>query len=177
MGRRVTEQEPPGDLTEAVVFMVHGLKRLSFGFYRLDEVAAAEDGSPMKSFYLDGIYNYLTAFFLLDKDDNSPGGTFHKVLARSGLEHLLDPVRTALDARFGSTTFGEVVRVFRNKHLVHGSHRSADVDRIYAQVDMQNPRVMADYQARLERLRDLCHELAHDLANAAGIKPRDLGLR
>lgn len=173
----MTRGERADDLTEAVVFMVHGLKRLSFGFYRLDEVADAEDGSPMKAFYLDGVYNYLTAFFLLDRGNGSPGGTFQKVLAQFGLEHLLSNIRATLDARFGATTFGEVIRMFRNKHLVHGSHRSGDLDRIYAQVDMHDPQVIADYQARLESLRDTCSKLAHDLANSAGIKPRDLGLR
>ena len=46
------------DLRETSVFMVHALKRLDYGFDRLDAVVDAEDGSPEKAFYLDGIYNY-----------------------------------------------------------------------------------------------------------------------
>ena len=165
-------------LTETVVFIVHALKRLSYGFRRFDEVAdSAEDGSPKKAFYLDGVYGYVAAFFLLDKKAKSPGGAFHRALEPFGLTHLLDPVRAVLDAKFGGATFGKTILAFRNKALVHPRYRNSDVDKVYAHLNMLDPVVRADFQARLERLHETCLTLALELAKAAGIAPAELGMR
>ncbi len=155
-------------LTETVVFIVHALKRLSYGFRRLDEVAdSAKDGSPKKAFYLDGVYGYVAAFFLLDKKAKTPGGAFYRALEPFGLTHLLDPVRAVLDAKFGGETFGKTILAFRNKALVHPRYRHSDVDKVYAHLNMLDPSVRADFQERLERLHETCLTLALELAKAA----------
>lgn len=163
-------------LQEVVVFMVHGLKRLDYGFHRLDEVSDAADASPQKAFYFDGIYNYVSAFFLLDSEDHPPGGTFHKVLADQDLQNLLDPVRSILDTPLGETTFREVIRLFRNRALIHTSHRDADLEVIYSKVDMEDRAVQEQFQNLLRDLRAACQQLAVALCHSASIDPRELGL-
>lgn len=125
-------------MNEAVVFIVHAIKQLVYGFERLDEIAdAASDGSAMKAFYMNAIYNHIAAFYLLDKGDKPMGGAFYPALVGVGLERLLQPVDLVLTRPMGSTTVGEVIRVFRNKAIMHSGYRDADLDRIYAAVDME----------------------------------------
>jgi len=164
------------EFREKAVFIVHALKRLSYGFDRLDTVADVEDGSPMKAFYLDGIYNYLAAFFLLDAKKYPPGGAFHQALRAFGLDGLLDPIRKILNSPLGDATFGEVVRAFRNEVLVHTSYGDFDLEPIYDKVDMLDPEVQATFRERLEELRTASNVLAKKIAAAAGFAPGDLGL-
>jgi hypothetical protein len=162
---------------QITVFIVHAIKQLTYGFKRLDDVAeSAADGSAMKAFYLNAIYNHVAAFYLIDKKDKPMGGAFYPALLKLGLEDLLKPVEDVLSRPLGSTTVGEVIRVFRNKAVVHPSFRDADLDRVYAAVDMESP----DNQARLrDALVEICLEsarLAINLADRAGIPRRILGL-
>lgn len=52
---------------EVVGFMVHAIKRLMYAFERLGRVSGeADEGSSAIAFYMDGIYGYVSAFFLLN---------------------------------------------------------------------------------------------------------------
>src|SRR6059036_2919248 len=87
------------------------------------------DGTPPKAFYLSALYNYVAVFYLLDKPKNKPmGGAFYPSLERHGLQYLLDPIQTLLREPMGTTTFGEVVRVVRNKVVVHSTYRDSDLN-------------------------------------------------
>ncbi len=162
---------------ETIVLVVHAIKQLTYGFERLDKVAdSVADGSAMKAFYMNAIYNHVAAFYLIDKKDKPMGGAFYPALLKLGLEDLLKPVEDALARPLGSTTVGEVVRVFRNKAVVHPSFQDADLDRIYAAVDMERPENQSCLQ---DALVEICLEsarLAINLADSAGIPRRDLGL-
>jgi hypothetical protein len=164
-------------LKETAVFMIHAIKRMLYAFQRVEDVTlVADQGSPAVAFYLDGIYSYVAAFFLLDNGKRGRQGSFQAALEPFGLTSLLDPAHKILEEPFGNKTFGEVIRSFRNKVLVHSGYQDADIERAYAQTNMLDAEVQADFQRRLELLRDACARLALDLARSAGINPADLGL-
>lgn len=167
------------DVIQTLTFIVHAIKQFCFGFEKLDETADDyRDGSAAKAFYMTAIYHHLAAFYLLNKDPQQPmGGGFYKALKPYGLERHLDPVNAVLLRPLGSTTFGEVVRVFRNRAIVHPKYQDADVERILRQVDMSNPRTMAEFQALLRDVYVQTKLLAVNLIQAAGLNLEDFGIR
>lgn len=127
---------------------------------------------------MNAIYQHIAVFYLLDKgQQDSMGGTFYKALKRIGFEQLLEPIRKVLDTPIGSTTFGEVVRVFRNKAIVHSSYRDADFDRLYKAANMDDPQIAKKLQETLLRVYYLTRLLAPDLIENVGFRLEDFGLR
>jgi hypothetical protein len=162
---------------QTVVFIVHAIKQLTYGFERLDEVAeSAADGSAMKAFYMNAVYNHIAAFYLLYDKQRKVTGAFRYALRQLDQEDLLDPVDKILARPMGTITVGEVIRAFRNKGIVHSSFQDADLERIYEAVDVELPENQALLQ---DALAGICLEsasLAINLADAARIPRRNLGL-
>ena len=118
-------------LDETAFFVVHALKQVLYGFDQLDTLRPdVESGSPKIAFYLSSIYNYIALLFLLDGKAKPMGGSVYPALERHGLANLLAPVKAVLDEPLGNTIFGEAIRVFRNKAVVHSTHADADLERI-----------------------------------------------
>jgi len=164
------------DLDETAVFLVHTLKQVLYGFDQLDALADEVDpGSPVMAFYLGSIYNYIALLFLLDGRGKPMGGSVRPALERHGLADLVNPIKAVLDESLGSTTFGEVIRVFRNTAIVHSTHGDADLDRIYKAVDMSRPDNQMRWQQLLERLRDEIKSLAISIARSTGRPLEDFG--
>ncbi len=173
----MSTREPATSLIETVTFVVHAVKQLSWGFERLNAIADDyEDGSPAKAFYLSAIYNYIAVFYLLDRADRPMGGAFYSALERHSLQHLLTPVDTVLRQSMGTTTFGEIVRVARNKAVVHPTYRDRDLDRLYSQVDMQDAANQSRFQNLLVELARETRELAWRLIQATGLPPEHFGV-
>jgi hypothetical protein len=164
---------------ETVVFLVHSIKQFCFGFERLNEVArSCEPGSPAIAFYMSAIYQHIAVFYLLDKGrQDVMGGAFYNALRQIGHERLLEPVRKVLDTPIGSTTFGELVRVFRNKGIVHTSYRDADLDRLYEAADMENPQIASKFHETLLEAYRVTRLLASDLIQETGFTLEDFGIR
>ena len=166
------------DVKQAVVFLIHAIKQFCFGFEQLNESSEQHgDGSAAKAFYLNSIYHYLAVFYLLDRGSDAMGGTFYKALKRHDLTDHLEPIQDILDSPLGGTTFGEVVRVFRNEAIVHTTYRDADLDRIYESVDMEDSAVQEQLQSRLVEVFVATHALALKLVDAAGLDPEEVGIR
>jgi hypothetical protein len=166
------------DLEETAVFLVHTLKQVLFGFDQLKALGDhVVDGSPAKAFYLNSIYNYIATLFLLDKKEWPMGGTAYRALQRHGLCNLLDPVKVLLDEPIGQISFGEIIRVFRNSAFVHGRHSDADLDRVYAEVDMTESINQVRFQNLLCRFYDVIMDLAVSIINASGRPSEDFGLQ
>lgn len=162
---------------EAVVFGVHMIKQVAFAFDRLDEISDhAEPGSPSIAFYMNGLYHLLTAMFLLDKDGAPTGGMFSRVYRPLGMGECLDEVYGIFDRDIGGLGFGEAIRRFRNKLLVHGTLANADLDGIYCDVDMLDAGNAASFHDGLHELRDALPRLAICLCLKAGIDPNDVGI-
>lgn len=165
-------------VAETVEFVVHAVKQFSFGFEQLNGIADDyADGTPPKAFYLSALYNYVAVFYLLDKKDKPMGGALYPALKQHGFEHLLDPIQAILAEPIGTTTFGEFVRVVRNKAIVHLTYRDADLDALYQKVDMQDAANQARSQQLLAALHAETRELAWRLVLAAGLRPQDFGIR
>ncbi len=166
------------NLDETAVFLVHAVKQFCFGFETMNEVSdSVEAGSPLQAFYMNAIYHYVATFYLIDGEGKPMGGAFYPALKQHGLERLLDPVRQVLGTPLGETTFGEVVRVFRNKVLVHTQYGDADLRRIYAAADMEDPAVQARFRDGLFRVYIETKLLRVRVAEATGRPLADFGIR
>ena len=129
---------PESNLDEIQIMQFLGiigtLLELNYCFERVEESVffTFENSAPVR-FYVNGIFHYLTALFLLDTKKNrrkklpSPG-TIVKVLHPIGLSELLDPIYQVFDRPFGEEkTYGETVLSIRNRHFVHGSFSPGNI--------------------------------------------------
>jgi len=164
--------------TETVVFLTHAVKQFCFGFETLNRTADDfADGSAAKAFYMTAIYNHVTVFYLLDKKSREPmGGAFYKALKPLGMADALDPIRAIIETNIGSTTFGEIVRVFRNKVIVHTNYRDDDLERIYAAADMEDPQVAEHFHSLLWDLYAETKLLPVELIQRLGLNPEEFGI-
>jgi len=166
-------------LEQTLVFLIHAIKQFCFGFETLNDNADRyQDGSAAKAFYMSAIYNYLAVFYLLDKNKGDPvGGCFYGALKPHGLADILEPIRETLESPVGTTTFGEIVRIFRNKAIVHARYRDDDVDRIYAAADMADPAIAAEFHALLWQVYEQTRSLPVAMIRRCGLKLEDFGIR
>ncbi len=174
----MTTGAPNPSLIETVTFVVHAIKQLCWGFERLNSIADDyQDGSAAKAFYLSSIYNHIAVFYLLDRGSKPMGGAFYPALASHGLQHLLAPVGCILDESMGTTTFGEIVRVVRNKVVVHPTYQDTDLDRLYSQIDMLDAANRVRFQDLLVQLEGATRELAWRLVQETQLPPERFGIR
>jgi hypothetical protein len=168
------------DLKQTLVFLIHAIKQFLYGFEQLNEIAdELEDGCAAKAFYMNSFYNYIAVFFLLDKRNNESdelGGTIYRVLKPHGLEAHLSPIAEVLRSPIGSTTFGEIVRVFRNKAIVHTSYVDTDLERIYSHADMTDSNVANAFHDALWQVYFETKLLPLNLIDAAGLSREDFGI-
>lgn len=161
---------------ETAVWAVLALKQLSYGFARLDEIDDG-DPSPRMMFYFSSIYNQLAVLFLLDKQESDPiGGALYPALRRHGHEDLLNEIAEILDKPFGATTFGNVVRLFRNKIVTHTTYSQTDLDKISELVNMQDPENQVHWYFFLVEIRDAAARLMIAIARATGRPMSDFGI-
>ena len=62
----------------------------------------------------------ITMFITKDNKSGTHGGLFFRLLSPMHLEHLLNPVETALSRKIGKTTLREFLRQKRNKLVTYG---------------------------------------------------------
>lgn len=62
----------------------------------------------------------ISTLFLVDKQDNPMGGFIYLALKDIGLEQHLEPIKRVLETKTGKTTFGDFIRLSRNKLATHG---------------------------------------------------------
>jgi hypothetical protein len=143
-----------------LITIVATLHSFCYGVERLDEASAATGASstPVR-FYINSIYHYISALYLLDKEKKKKklpmGGMVFKVLEPMGLANLLDEIRILLDKSMGEDiTFGETVRIIRNKFLVHGNFSPEDIAPVVKRTQMR------DFN-QINRLAQLIWNLFH----------------
>lgn len=114
--------------TWQLITLAGTLQELLFCFEKVEEEAFFNfaHSTPVR-FFVNGIFHYVSAMFLLDWKRNRSKrlphpGTVIKVLNPIGLGDLLDPIYEILDRKFGQEfSYGETIRNNRNRHFVHGS--------------------------------------------------------
>lgn len=139
--------------------LIGSLHELSYCFERLDYVSflTGQDTSTPMRFYLNSIYHYLAAYFLLDKKGEPMGGTIYKVLSTMGLEDLLKPIDVVLKQAYSSgVTFEDVLRNIRNKFLVHGDFSPDGTQEL---VDRSNMHSLGQKLKLSEYLWDMFNEV------------------
>ncbi len=121
---------------QQIGFMLVSLKEFSYGFDRLMEVAAeVEDGSAIIRFYSNSLYQYVTGYFLLRGNYK-----LHNILTNLGSDDLLEPIDKLIQTQLGTTTFGDLIRAFRNKFLTHQSFDLSKVKQhVHMRFDIDNP--------------------------------------
>ena len=108
------------------------LHAFCYGVERLDEasVVTGPDSTPVR-FYINSLYHYIAALYLLSKGRNPIGGMVYKALMPMGLSPLLNQISYVLCKPMeGGISFGEAVRKIRNNFLVHGSFSPEDISPI-----------------------------------------------
>jgi hypothetical protein len=164
-------------LEETAIFIIHAIRQFCFGFEKMNNLEEHYvDGSPGKAFFINAIYQQLAVFYLIDKRHSPIGGVFYPALKKHGLEKLLDPIRRLMETPLGNTTFGEIIRVFRNKVIVHPDFGDSDLDRIYKQVDISMPDIQAQWQDLLLHTYTETKLLAIRIARATGRPLSDFGI-
>ena len=91
------------------------------------------------------------------------------------MEDSLSGIKRVLDTKIGRMRFGEIIRMFRNEVVVHGSLQETDAEKIYAEVDMLDPRNYLKFEECLHEIRCELLLLAVDLGERVGLSPQDLG--
>lgn len=162
---------------EKIVNIIFHLKTFWYGFEAMTNIAQeVEQGSPALAFYFNGIYHYIAAMFLLDKGQKQMGGMLYEALKEMELEHRIQSIEKTFSETLGETNFGEIIRKFRNKYLVHGNYQQTDLDGIYSDVDLREPETLARFNELLERLYYQTRELALDLCKDVEIPFEDVGI-
>lgn len=137
-----------------LITLVATLHSFCYGAERLDEASfvTGPDSTPVR-FYINSIYHYIAALYLLDRRSDPLGGMVYKALQPMGLDHLLDPVKSVLDEPMeGGYAFGETVRRIRNKFMVHGTFSPSDVGTVVKKTKLHD-------MTQLLRLTSLIWEL------------------
>ena len=134
IGWKIFEQpiELKQKLTDLNIWQLIGiigtLLDLNYCFERIEEavILTFENSAPVRLF-LNGIFHYVTALFLLDTKDNlkkglpRPGNVI-RVLHPLGLSELLDPIYQVFDRPLGErNSYGDTILRNRNRQFVHGS--------------------------------------------------------
>jgi hypothetical protein len=119
-----------------VQLMIVSLKEFSFGFDTGERMSTeVEQGSAPMRFYLNSLYQYRCNYYLV--------GGAHKlmnILKKVGSGDLLEPVETLLATPLGETTFGEILRTYRDKFLTHQTFTLAPIQSgVYRKYNMLEP--------------------------------------
>lgn len=111
-----------------LIGVIGAITELCFCFDSIEEASLLthENSAPVR-FYVNGIFHYVTAMFLLDYEESKKKGlprpgTLIKVLYPLDFGDLLDPIYKVLNRPFGKKySYGQTMLKLRNRHFVHGS--------------------------------------------------------
>ncbi len=116
--------------------MLFSLKEFSYGYERADQVAGEfPAGAPILRFYMNSLYQYCANYYLV-----GGGNKLITILESMGSGDLLSEIRRLLGTQLGGLTLGEVLRLWRDKWLVHPNFKIKTVERhILAKFDPSLP--------------------------------------
>lgn len=165
-----------------LITIIATLNSFSYGVERLDESSfvIGPDSTPVR-FYINSLYHFIAALYLLDKDNDPMGGMVYKTLHPMGFDDLLAPVRDVLNKSMDAgVTFGETIRRIRNDFLVHGTFSPADISAVVRVTKLHD-------RTQILRLTNLIWELFNQsfilklkligILTASGVDPYELANR
>ena len=119
--------------------------------------------SMIASFHEQFAFMHLvTSMFLVDKKKGPMGGACYQLLQPLGLAHLLDAIAAILNEPVGNTTFGDYVRISRNKLTVHGDLMFDSLPECVKQVTYDEDAI-EQFEAAGERLQQAVQVLRNGL--------------
>jgi hypothetical protein len=120
---------------EQLQLMIMSLQEFSYAFQRAVQLTGTiDESSATARFYAHSMYQYCANYYTI-----SGPLKLRVQLDQLGSADLLEPIVEMLDTTLGSTTFGEIVDVFRDKFLVHQSFRLDVIEKhVYKKFDMSD---------------------------------------
>lgn len=119
-----------------VQLMIVSLMEFSFGFDTGERMSTeVEQGSAAMRFYMNSLYQYSCNYYLV-------GGAnkLRNILKEIGSGDLLEPVETLLATPLDETTFGEILRTYRDKFLTHQTFTLGPIQSgVYRKYNMLEP--------------------------------------
>ena len=141
--------------------MAFSLQEFQYGYNRLRTLMSSETpASPIRRFYQNALHERCANYYLVRGD--------HKLLPylrALGLDQHVNRVREILSRRFGSSTFGRVFRLMRDKGLVHSDydHHGLRSDLLALVPDALTPNRILEYERLSRELLDDTAALADEL--------------
>ena len=134
---------------ELVHLMLFSLKEFSYGIDRMDEIwKPGQEPGAQARFYMTSLHQYCANYFML-----TGAHKLRDVLRALGSGDLLKPIEDLLATPLGESTFGEILKTFRNKFLTHQSFTLDPVNRgIDAKFDLDDPENSALLTDLIEKL-------------------------
>ena len=135
---------------EQVRLMLFSLKEFSYGVDRMDEIwRPGQEPGAQARFYMTSLHQYCANYLML-----AGAHKLRDVLRSLGSGDLLEPVEALLATPLGEeSTFGEILKTFRNRFLTHQSFTLDPVNRgIYAKFDLDGKQNSARLTDMIEQL-------------------------
>ena len=134
---------------EQVRLMLFSLKEFSYGVDHMDEIwRPGQEPGAQARFYMTSLHQYCANYFML-----TGAHKLRDVLRSLGSGDLLEPVEALLATPLGESTFGEILKTFRNKFLTHQSFTLDPVNRgIHAKFDLDSEQNSATLTDMIEQL-------------------------
>ena len=125
-----------GKQQDRLLGLMMSLKEFAFGLDQSGLAAvSSQEGSAIQRFFSNALYQYCSNFFLV-----SGSHRLRDFLDEIDCSDLLGPIDSTLDSTVGKTTLREVLRVFRNKFLVHTIYVIDPVeDELRGRIDLAEP--------------------------------------
>lgn len=122
-------------------------KEYLYGYKRLVTVVNNPKSSKTKVlFYYTSMYKYIADYFAI------ADALVFKTLAEVGLSNLGKPIKLLISKPLGKITYGEFLRRFRNKSLVHKGYASMSSHMVHVeggQYELLGPYLLAHYNNQM----------------------------
>lgn len=156
---------------KAKEFMIGALtlsfKEYLYGYGRLVTVVNNPKSSRTKVlFYYTSMYKYLADYFAISD------ALVFKTLAKVGLSDLGKPIKDLIRKPLGKITYGEFLRRFRNKSLVHEGYASMSSHMVHVEgglCELIGPYYLAHYN------NQMFHEIKKLHKELMKLLPKDKG--
>lgn len=108
----------------SIELMLLPLIEFSYGFEQLQAamLGGAGNASATIRFYSNALYMDSANFFTITGNNKLAGA-----MKRLGLDYLLEPIDKILLTQMGSTTFGRILDVYRDKVVTHNPFTSGNI--------------------------------------------------
>ena len=144
--RNFAPSELSNDKRTELLLAIFQLREFAHGYNAHFLVAGfTHVGVPARMFYVDSLRQYCANFYFMNFSRGDDTNLL-KTLDKFELRHLAKPVDELLATNLGSSTFGELLRTYRDVFLVHKLFQIAPLEkRFYPKFDVRDDEKMLRY--------------------------------